>query len=454
MTIKPTNQGWPQFGDLACETALPVTANVSRTDGQTVLSSMDTLFGGMLEDRSARFVGGGTISLSTNGQTLTFGERLDLVYNNAGATEVITSIIAAAGTLTFSTGTQAAPTFAYIVLTKGSPGSAALTSNASTLPAATTSQEVFLLATRRDDISGIQRVYLSDGTSILSGQSGQLGGGGSGGLTPSYQATTFTAVTNQNYLTNTTSAAFTATLPTGAAGDTIQFVDGAGTWGTHNLTIAPATGQSIQGISGTGAAGALVANLSGAFIQLSWDNTNSYWTVTSSGFQYGPTYNPTVTGGIVPSSGLPGNNVTVYTANSYTADILGEYFERNVVSNVSLTSGTTADVDATGITLTAGTWDISGSIQFTPTASTSITKLSAWVGTATGNVTTGQDTNRNYSEASFAANIPGTTALITQTLPVYRVSISTNTAYFLKALTAFTLSTLTANGNLRATRVL
>jgi hypothetical protein len=167
-----------------------------------------------------------------------------------------------------------------------------------------------------------------------------------------------------------------------------------------------------------------------------------------------PTYLPGTTAGIVPSTGLPGNNVTVYTANSYPVDVLGELFERNVVSNVSLTSGTIADVDTTGITLTAGTWDITGSIQYTPTSSTSITKLSSWVGTATGNVTTGQDTNRNYSEASFAANVPGTTALITQTLPVYRVSISINTSYFLKSLTAFTLSTLTANGNLRATRVL
>jgi hypothetical protein len=327
MTVKPTNQGWPQAGDLAVETALPVTANVSRTDGQTVLSSMDTLFGGILEDRSARFVGGGTITLSTNGQTLTFGERLDFVYNNAGTQQTITSIVAAAGTLTFSSNN----TLAYIVLTKGSPGSAALTSNSSTLPAATTSQEVFLLAMRRDDISGTQRIYLSDGTSILSGGTGQLGGGGAGGLTPSYQATTFNAVTNYNYLTNTTSSAFTATLPTGAAGNTIQFVDDAGTWGTHNLTIAPATGQSIQGISGTGVSGALVANLSGAFVQLSWDATNSYWVVTTNGY----------------TNGASGSLATAYQAANFNA-VAGNNYQVNTTS-APVTA--TLPAGATGVTI-------------------------------------------------------------------------------------------------------
>ena len=49
----------------------------------------------------------------------------------------------------------------------------------------------------------------------------------------------FTAVAKQGYFCDTTSAAFTATLPASATqGDFIQFIDYAGTFDTNNLTIA------------------------------------------------------------------------------------------------------------------------------------------------------------------------------------------------------------------------
>jgi hypothetical protein len=49
------------------------------------------------------------------------------------------------------------------------------------------------------------------------------------------------------YFCNTTSAAFTVTLPTAATiGDFISFIDYAGTFDTNNLTIAR-NGHNIQG---------------------------------------------------------------------------------------------------------------------------------------------------------------------------------------------------------------
>ena len=57
----------------------------------------------------------------------------------------------------------------------------------------------------------------------------------------------FTAVAKQGYFCDTTSAAFTATLPASATqGDFIQFIDYAGTFDTNNLTIAR-NGHKIQG---------------------------------------------------------------------------------------------------------------------------------------------------------------------------------------------------------------
>ena len=60
----------------------------------------------------------------------------------------------------------------------------------------------------------------------------------SGTAWQSVQTTAFTAVAGYAYPCNTTSAAFTVTLPSSASvGDTIQIVDYAGTFATNNITI-------------------------------------------------------------------------------------------------------------------------------------------------------------------------------------------------------------------------
>jgi hypothetical protein len=61
------------------------------------------------------------------------------------------------------------------------------------------------------------------------------------------KTTGFTAVAGEGYFCDTTSAAFTATLPAGVLGDEISFIDYAGTFDTYNLTIAPDGAEKIQG---------------------------------------------------------------------------------------------------------------------------------------------------------------------------------------------------------------
>jgi hypothetical protein len=61
------------------------------------------------------------------------------------------------------------------------------------------------------------------------------------------KTTGFTAVAGEGYFCDTTSAAFTATLPAGTLGDEISFIDYAGTFDTNNLTIAPDGAEKIQG---------------------------------------------------------------------------------------------------------------------------------------------------------------------------------------------------------------
>lgn len=65
----------------------------------------------------------------------------------------------------------------------------------------------------------------------------------------SVQTSGFTAAAGKGYFCNTTSAAFTVTLPASATlGDTIALVDYAGTFATNNLTIGR-NGHNIQGVA-------------------------------------------------------------------------------------------------------------------------------------------------------------------------------------------------------------
>jgi hypothetical protein len=57
----------------------------------------------------------------------------------------------------------------------------------------------------------------------------------------------FTAAAGQGVFCNTTSAAFTLTLPAGSIGDEVSFVDYAGTFDTNNLTIASNGSEKIHG---------------------------------------------------------------------------------------------------------------------------------------------------------------------------------------------------------------
>jgi hypothetical protein len=57
----------------------------------------------------------------------------------------------------------------------------------------------------------------------------------------------FTAVAGEGYFCNTTSAAFTLTLPAGTLGDEVAFIDYAGTFDSNALTIAANGSEKIAG---------------------------------------------------------------------------------------------------------------------------------------------------------------------------------------------------------------
>ena len=85
------------------------------------------------------------------------------------------------------------------------------------------------------------QVLTSDGTDV------SWGDVASGTTWQAIQTGAFTAVAGNGYPCNTTSAAFTITLPASAtAGDTIEFLDYTGNWATNAVTLAP-NGLKIKG---------------------------------------------------------------------------------------------------------------------------------------------------------------------------------------------------------------
>ncbi len=152
------------------------------------------------------------------------------------------------------------------------------------------------------------------------------------------------------------------------------------------------------------------------------------------------------------------------TNDSAAAGYMGEYFVNNKSTDLTVTtvtSGNAFDIDssasvsggttisATGIALTAGDWDISGSVYF-ETATSTVSLLSAWFGTVAGNDTTGRDLSSNY----IALDTVATTGGQAFALPTFRVSLSGNQSYYLKGRMGYTVAgTLLARGSIHARRV-
>lgn len=144
---------------------------------------------------------------------------------------------------------------------------------------------------------------------------------------------------------------------------------------------------------------------------------------------------------ITPSStnGIVGTT----TNDSANAGSIGQY-----ATNTTLTTSASDNVglNATSVSLTAGDWDVSGLVKTNPTPTTVMTGLA--VGISTTSVTfggLGSYLQFNFNDPTGAGNV--------LPAPTTRVSISTTTTVYLVIQAAFTASTLTVDGVIRARRV-
>jgi hypothetical protein len=121
----------------------------------------------------------------------------------------------------------------------------------------------------------------SAGQALVTNGSGVLSFASAGLATQSVQTTGFTAVKGNLYPCNTTSAAFTVTLPASpSVGDQVAIVDYAGTFDTNALVVSP-NGNKIEG-------GTLNLQLSGdrEGVTLTYIDSTQGWLATS-GIQEG-----------------------------------------------------------------------------------------------------------------------------------------------------------------------
>ena len=114
--------------------------------------------------------------------------------------------------------------------------------NAGTLTVSNLTNSGTITSTGTLTTAGISGGTINNTTGTISGISGIVDW-----QTSSIKTAAFTASANEGYFCNTTSAAFTVTLPASpTAGDVIGIKDYANTFDTNNLTLDP-NGDKIQG---------------------------------------------------------------------------------------------------------------------------------------------------------------------------------------------------------------
>jgi len=216
VTWATTDKGWKiVYADgVATNTGIYDTG-FSTTAGDVTLTGTQTLTNKTLTAPKI-----GTSILDTN------GNELFLLTATASAVNELTYANAATGNAPILSATGGDTNIGITLTPKGS---GAVKLDLLTFPTVTGSADQILTTTGSGVLSFVDN---SGGTSWVA-----------------VKTSGFTAVAGEGYFCNTTSAAFTMTLPAGTLGDEISFVDYAGTFDTNTLTVAPNGAEKIQGVA-------------------------------------------------------------------------------------------------------------------------------------------------------------------------------------------------------------
>lgn len=150
-------------------------------------------------------------------------------------------------------------------------------------------------------------------------------------------------------------------------------------------------------------------------------------------------------GGQVPATG---------TNDDAAAGKVGEMISSSVVSGSAISLSTTTDKTVTSISLTAGDWDVSGTVYFIGAAGTTITICIGSI-SSTDNA---KDTTAGKFGILFGSGVTqfsggGFLTIETPSIPSFRLSLAATTTIYLVAYGDFGVSTLKAYGRISARRI-
>lgn len=241
-------------------------------------------------------------------------------------------------------------------------------------------------------------------------------------------------------------SAYNFNLPTtvGTSGQVLTSQAG----GSTSMTWTTPTTGTVTSVGGDGTVISGTITTSGSFSLASAAAKTILGNATAG--SAAPTYTtaPVVSGQMTAASFKPSSTSGVIgttTNDNAAAGSVGELLSGTATDNsVAMTTATPKNV--TSVSLTAGDWEVSGTIIFTPDASTSPTQVIGCVGTTTGSIAVG-------SAQQFDVNTAFAQALnVIQSTPTVRFSLASTTTVFLVAQAGFS-GNLNTGGTIRARRV-
>ena len=128
---------------------------------------------------------------------------------------------------------------------------------------------------------------------------------------------------------------------------------------------------------------------------------------------------------------------------------MGEYVTSTVLlgSAVALTTGVAINV--TSISLTAGDWNVWGTVAFAPAGTTTVSAISGSISTTTGTMATVPGGGSSFALATTLT----TGAAQSHPVGMTRISVAATTTVFLVAQSSFAVSTNAAYGIINARRI-
>lgn len=217
---------------------------------------------------------------------------------------------------------------------------------------------------------------------------------------------------------------------------------------------APAWGNVTAAALGAQAANTVVANATGAsaaptaFAMPSCNTTSSalIWT-PGTGFQCSTAINASALGGTVAASYALVAGTT--TNNNASAGNVGEFVSSTVAFGSAIPLTTLVNANITSISLTAGDWEVWGTIATAPAAGTVQTFTVGSISTVSATIQTQPGTGANIA-LPFTANTGQT---IVAPVGRTRLSLAATTTVFLVIQCTFTASTNAAYGYIAARRI-